>query len=150
MITGPHSSQSKLLGALTVTALKHLGEPTLIVDDDDALCPNWRMARLGEVVLLEKPADSRSPECINCYEVMERSSGGAIKLDRPLYSLRWQHKTEPPDFDLVLLQDEPQHWVGTVNMTLLGELRRRAPQAIDWTGMQDLVPLLDAFEAARR
>jgi hypothetical protein len=27
-------------------------------------------------------------------------------------------------------------------------LRRRAPEAIDWAGMQDVVPLLDAFEAA--
>jgi hypothetical protein len=26
--------------------------------------------------------------------------------------------------------------------------RRRAPEAIDWTGMRDIVPVLDAFEAA--
>jgi hypothetical protein len=30
---------------------------------------------------------------------------------------------------------------------LLAELRRRAPHAIDWTAMGDVVPLLDAFEA---
>ncbi len=65
----------------------------------------------------------------------------------PGYSLRWQHKGEPPDFELVLIQAEPQLWVNTANLTLLAELRRRAPQAIDWTGMQDVVPLLDAFEA---
>jgi hypothetical protein len=31
---------------------------------------------------------------------------------------------------------------------LLGALRRWAPQAIDWTEIQDLVPVLDAFEEA--
>ena len=33
-------------------------------------------------------------------------------------------------------------------LTLLAELRRRAPEAIDWAAMGDVVPLLDAFEAA--
>jgi hypothetical protein len=49
----------------------------------------------------------------------------------------------------MLVQDEPAGWVNTANLTLLGELRRRAPHAIDWTRMQDVVPLLDAFEAAQ-
>jgi hypothetical protein len=33
-----------LLGALTLTALKHLGECTLVVDEDNNLCPTgaWR------------------------------------------------------------------------------------------------------------
>jgi hypothetical protein len=31
---------------------------------------------------------------------------------------------------------------------LLGALRRWATHAIDWLGMQDMVPVLDAFEAA--
>jgi hypothetical protein len=35
------------------------------------------------------------------------------------------------------------------SLTLLAELRRRATEAIDWTTMGDVVPLLDAFEAAR-
>jgi len=30
---------------------------------------------------------------------------------------------------------------------LLAALRRRAPEAIDWAAMGDVVPLLDAFEA---
>jgi hypothetical protein len=50
---------------------------------------------------------------------------------------------------MVLIQDEPPGWVNTANLVLLGELRRRAPEAIDWTGMPDVVPVLDAFEAAR-
>jgi hypothetical protein len=38
--------------------------------------------------------------------------------------------------------------VNTANLTLLGALRRRAPDAIDWAAMGDVVPVLDAFEAA--
>jgi hypothetical protein len=148
--------QSKLLGALTVTALKHLGESTLVVGDDNALCPDWRMARVGDVALLEKPADNRSPKRIDCYQVTERrADGAAFRLDlaRLVYSLRWLHQGEPPDFELVLIQEEPQHWINTVNMTLLIELRRRAPHAINWSPLQvDVVPMLNAFEgcAGRR
>jgi hypothetical protein len=47
--------------------------------------------------------------------------------------LRWPHKAEPPDFELVVVQDVG--WVNTANLTLPAELRRRAPQAIDWRGM---------------
>jgi hypothetical protein len=32
---------------------------------------------------------------------------------------------------------------------MLAELRGRAPHAIDWTAMGDVVPILDEFEAAR-
>jgi len=32
-------------------------------------------------------------------------------------------------------------------LTLLGALRRWAPQAIDWTALGDIAPVLDAFEA---
>jgi hypothetical protein len=105
-------AQRKLLGALTVTAPKHLGESTLVVDEDNALRPDWRMARIGDVALLGKPADSRSPKRIDCYEVVERSAGGtAFKLDpaRLVYSLRWRHNAHPPDFELVLLRD-PELW----------------------------------------
>lgn len=49
---------------------------------------------------------------------------------------------------MVLVQEEPVGWVRTANLTLLGELRRRAPGAIDWHAMGDVVPVLDAFEAA--
>jgi hypothetical protein len=33
------------------------------------------------------------------------------------------------------------------NLLLLAELRRRAPEAIDWTAMGDVLPVPDAFEA---
>jgi hypothetical protein len=50
---------------------------------------------------------------------------------------------------MMLIQDAPPGWVNTANLTLLGELRRRAPEVIDWDAMGDVVPVLDAFEASR-
>jgi hypothetical protein len=58
------------------------------------------------------------------------------------------HNGTPPDLHLSLVRDLPEVWINTANLTLLGELRRRATEAIDWTGMPDIVPVLDAF--ARR
>jgi hypothetical protein len=76
-----------------------------------------------------------------------------FKLDpgRLVYALQWKHNAEPPDYEMVLIQDEPSGWVNTANLTLLGELRRRAPHAIDWAGLSDagIVQMLDDFEAAR-
>jgi len=40
-------------------------------------------------------------------------------------------------------------WFDTVSLTLLGELRRRAPHAIDWAAMGNIVPLIEAFEAVK-
>jgi hypothetical protein len=50
---------------------------------------------------------------------------------------------------MVLIQDAPAGWVNTANLALLRAFRRRAPEAIDWAGMPDVLPVLDAFEAAR-
>jgi hypothetical protein len=36
--------------------------------------------------------------------------------------------------------------MNAANLVLLGALRRWAPQAIDWSQMRDVVPVLDAFE----
>jgi hypothetical protein len=112
------------------------------------------MARLDDVVLFEKPADDRPPKCIDCYKIGERSANGtAFKLDpaRLVYSLRWLHRAEPPDFELVRIQDGPAGWINTANLTRLAELRRRAPHAVDWARLSDagVVHLLDAFEAAQ-
>jgi hypothetical protein len=108
------------------------------------------MARIADVALLEKPVDDLGPKRIDCYQVVEHSASGPFNLDPALliYSLRWKYNVEPPDFERVLIQDEPAGWVNTANLTLLTELRRRAPHAIDWAGMQDVMPLLDAFGAA--
>jgi hypothetical protein len=61
-----------------------------------------RMARVGDVVLLDYPADSTGPRSINCYLVKTldftaAAFGGAdakrlkVGPDRLLYSLRWKH-----------------------------------------------------------
>ena len=84
--------------------IKHLGDRTLVVAADDTLRPEWRMARIGDVALLEKPADSRSPKRIDCYRVVEHNANGtAFKLDlqaRPgaarLFAALETH-AEPPD-----------------------------------------------------
>jgi hypothetical protein len=108
-----------------------------------------RIARVGDIALVGKLADDRSPKRIDCYQVTEHSAGAAFKLDpaRLVYSLQWKHNAHPPDYEMVLVQDEPPGWVNTANLTLLGELRRRAPEAINWAGMPDVI--LDAFEAER-
>jgi len=59
-----------------------------------------------------------------------------------------QHNAHPPDLHLALVQDLPEQWINAASLTLLSALRRRAPQAIDWAGMGDVMPVLDAFEAA--
>jgi len=46
-----------------------------------------------------------------------------------------------------LVQQLPEQWISAANLTLLSALRRCAPEAIDWTAMGDIVPVLDAFEA---
>jgi hypothetical protein len=45
-------------------------------------------------------------------------------------------------------QDLPEQWVNAAKSVLLGALRRGAPQAINWSEMQDIVQMLDAFEEA--
>jgi hypothetical protein len=123
-----------------------------VVDENDNVS-NWRMARLDDVVFLEKPADSHSPKRIDYFAVAEPGAdGGVFKLDasRLVFSLCWQHKAEPPDFELVLMQQDAElweRWVDAASLTLLAALRRRAPHAIDWAGMPDVIPVLDALEA---
>jgi hypothetical protein len=78
-----------------------------------------------------------------------RRIGAGSEHARLVYSLQWKHNAEPPDYEMVLIQDEPVGWINTANLTLLGALRRRAPHAIDWAGMPDVIPILDEFEAAR-
>ena len=103
-----YPSHCKLLGALTLTAVKHLGDDTIVIDEDNNLYPGWRMACVGMVALVEKRLTIDRPSGVDCYQIEERSASGAFKLDpaRLVYSLRWRHKAQPPDFDLMLL-DEP-------------------------------------------
>jgi hypothetical protein len=113
-----------------------------------------RMARIGDVALLQKPPDDKLPKRIDCYQITEHiADGAAFKLDPgPLvYFLQWKHNAHPPDYEMVLVQTEPQGWVNTANLTLLVELRRRAPHSIDWVGLTaaGIVQMLDDFEVTR-
>jgi hypothetical protein len=61
--------------------------------------------------------------------------------------LQWLHNGTPPDLHLALARDVAEQWTNAAAVVLLGELRRRAPDAIDWDAMADVVPVVDAFEA---
>jgi hypothetical protein len=128
-----NSENTKLLAALALGAMKHLGDASALVDEDIRM--GWRMARVGDLALLEKPSDRQSPRRIDCYRVVEEENfgdGKRAKLDpaRVLFSLRYQHNATPPDFELLLF-DEPRLWLGAVTATLLGELSRRQPHLFD-------------------
>ena len=125
--------QGKLLAALALGAVKHLGAATPFVDEDVRM--GWRWARVGDFALLEKPADGQSPKRIDCYHVVEEEDFGdrkRAKLDpaRVLFTLRYVHNAIPPDFELLLF-DEPRLWLGTVTATLLGELSRCKPHLFE-------------------
>ena len=131
---GENSENTKLLAALALGAMKHLGDASALIEDDD-ICMGWRMVRVGNFALLEKPADRSSPKRIDCYYVAEEEdcgNGKRAKLDpaRVLFSLRYVHNGLPPDFELLLF-DEPQLWLGAVTATLLGELNRCQPHLFD-------------------
>jgi hypothetical protein len=147
-------SHGKLLGALTIAALKHLGDDTAVIGAHGQL-QTCRVVRVGDdIALVDLPADDCGPRCINCYAIevdrFDAIDGVKFKLDQAglIYSLQWKHNGHPPDLHLAFVQEVPAQWVNAASLTLLSALRRWAPQAIDWTEMQDLVPVLDAFEAA--
>jgi hypothetical protein len=66
------------------------------------------MARIGDVVLIDYPADASGPHSINCYfvEVEEAVALGAdgkkfkIEPQRLLYSLQWKHNGHATGFSL--------------------------------------------------
>jgi hypothetical protein len=77
------------------------------------LQPAEALARVGDVVLLDHPADATGPRSINAYlvKVEDAAALGAdvkkfkIEPQRLLYSLQWLHNGTPPDFQLQLVRD---------------------------------------------
>jgi hypothetical protein len=71
---------------------------------------NKALARVGDIVLIDHPADHNGPRSNNCYfvEVEDAAALGAdgkkFKIDAQwlLYSLQW--KGTPPDFHLQLVR----------------------------------------------
>ena len=91
------------------------------------------MAGIGDVVLLDQPADATGPRSINCYLVktldFTAAAGGAdakrlkVGPDRLLYSLRWKHNA---DLHLQLVK-EPDLWFEPVANLLLEALAEHDP-----------------------
>jgi len=146
-------AHSKLLGALTITAATHLGADSGVIDADRQL-RTCRVVRLGDVALIDVPADDRGPRCINCYSIdverFDAIDGEKFEVNPQhlIYSLQWKHKGHPPDLHLALVRELPEQWVSAASLVLLGALRRWPPHAIGWDGMPDVIPVLDAFEEA--
>jgi hypothetical protein len=143
-------SQSRLLVALTIAAAQRLGGETFLLEWDNGV-RQMRMARVGNVVLLDHSADASGPRSINVYlvEVQEFTAaalgendrlkndqsfdgGKKFKIDpqRLLYSLQWKHNATPPDLHLQLVRD-PHLWFDAVSLALLAELSRHDPQLRD-------------------
>jgi hypothetical protein len=124
-----HEHQSRLLGVLTIKAAQRFGAETFLIEENDGV-RQLRMARVGDVVLLDYPADSNGPRSIDCYLVKtldftSAASGGAdakrlkVGPDRLLYSLRWKHT--PADLHLQLAK-EPDLWFEPIANLLLEAL----------------------------
>ena len=131
-----HEHQSRLLGVLTITAAQRLRAETLLMEEDGGV-RQVRMARVGDVVLLDHSTDATGPRSINCYLVKvldftaAASSGADAKRfkfgpDRLLYSLRWKHNATPADLHLQLVKD-PDLWFEPVANLLLEAVAQHDP-----------------------
>jgi hypothetical protein len=126
--------QGKVLAALALGAVKHLGGASALIEDS-GVHMGWRTVRVDDFALLEKPSDRQSPKRIDCYHVAEEEDfgdGKRAKLDpaRVLFSLQYVHNAIPPDFELLLFGDT-REWLDAVATTLAGELSRRQPHLFE-------------------
>jgi len=131
-----HEHQIRLLGVLTITAVQRIRAETFLIEEDGDV-RQVRMARVGEVVLFDRPADTTSPRSINVYLVKmldftASASGDAdaklfkVAPDRLLYSLRWRSDAAPADLHLRLAKD-PDLWLECIVNVLLEALARHDP-----------------------
>ena len=99
-----------ILGILTITAAERLRFETFLIKKGGGF-HEMRLARVGDIVLLDHPADATGPRSINVYLVKTlhftaAAAGGAdvmrFKIDpqRLLYSLRWKHNGTTVPFRL--------------------------------------------------
>jgi hypothetical protein len=127
--------QSRLLGILTIKAAQRFGIETFFIEEGGVR--QMRMACVGDVVLLDHPADATGPRSINCYLVKildftAAVSGSAdakrlkVGPDRLLYSLRWKHNATPANLHLQLVK-EPDLWFEPVANLLLEALAQHDP-----------------------
>ena len=60
--------RSRFIAAVTLAAVEKLGSDGPCVGADGEL-RKWRMARVGDLLLIDQPADERAPRAINVYFV---------------------------------------------------------------------------------
>ena len=107
--------QSRLLGILTIKAAQRFSIETFFIEEGGVR--EMRMACVGDVVLLDHPADATGSRSINCYLVkMLDAKRLKVGPDRLLYSLRWKHT--PADLHLQLAK-EPDLWFEPIANLLL-------------------------------
>jgi hypothetical protein len=109
----------------------------VLVDEDDRPSKG-RLARVGDLTLIDQAADETSPRCIDvccrldAHEIDLASgrfeSGKRFKIapDRLPYAVRWKHKGQQPDLDLTLAPPfarAPEIWFPYVTTMLLGLLQ---------------------------
>ena len=121
--------QSRLLGILTIKAAQRFSIETFLIEEDGGV-RQVRMTRVGDVVLLDHPADATGPRSINCYlvKILDFTAAASGKIDpqRLLYSLQWRHNATPANLHLRLAKD-PDLWFEPVANLLLEVLAKHDP-----------------------
>jgi hypothetical protein len=89
-------SQGRLLGALTLAMVKHLGDDTGVIDADGQL-RTWRVVLVGaDIALVDLPADEGGPRCINYYSVAEKRFDA---IDGKKFKIAPEELQQRPDHD---------------------------------------------------
>jgi hypothetical protein len=115
-----------LLGVLVFAAAHRLASETLAVDAEGN-SRNWRLARVLDLVIVDQPADETAPRSINVYFIEDVRGPFRIAPDRLLFALRWLHKGEPPDLNLMLappFKRAVEIWFTHVTSLLLGAIQQ--------------------------
>jgi hypothetical protein len=112
------------------------------LEAEDNTVTTYLSARVGNILLLEKPSDQQSRRRIDCYSIDVEDFDAARELwkvvgfkykiapQRILFRISYQHNANPPDLKLKVLQD-PSLWFDRVGIDLLGELCQCEPHTRD-------------------
>lgn len=77
-----------MLWWLTLKAMEHLGSDTAHIDGDKNIS-QMRTARIGDVALVEIPADETGPKCIHCLRVTVQKFTPARQQDGLTFGKRF-------------------------------------------------------------
>jgi len=104
------NSQGALLAVLACAAVERLGGEVIMVAADDRV-RELKVVRVGDVAVVEQPADDTGPRTVSVYLLGERRKF-------LLYAVT-------PPADLTLARDPD--WFNLVTATLTGALAKRDP-----------------------